>query len=199
MTEHPVTTPDLQPKVVIVRHGETEWSKAWRHTGRTDLPLTDDGRTKAAALRPFFEGRPFALVLTSPLQRARETAALAGFPDAEACDDLLEWDYGDDEGRTSAEIREERPGWSIWSDGPKNGETVAQVAVRAERVIDRALGAGGDVLLFAHGHILRILTARWLVLHPEAGKRFLLATAAPSTLGWEHDYRVIESWSCHVA
>jgi probable phosphoglycerate mutase len=189
---------DHQPRLVIVRHSETEWSKAWKHTGRTDLPLTDAGRAAAATLRAVLAGRQFALVLTSPLRRARETAALAGFPDAEPCADLLEWDYGDDEGRTSAEIREERPGWSIWSDGPKNGESIAQVAVRAERVIDRALAADGDVLVFAHGHVLRILTARWVALHPEAGKRFLLATAAPSTLGWEHDYRVIETWSCRA-
>ena len=140
---------------------------------------------------------PISLVLTSPLQRARQTAALAGFPDAEVCDDLLEWDYGEDEGRTTAEIRDERPGWSVWSDGPKDGEPLAHVAVRAERVIDRALAAGGDTLAFAHAHILRILTARWLGLHPELGKRFMLSTAAPSTLGWEHDYRVIETWSCH--
>ncbi len=194
-----MTTPEIEPRVVIVRHGETEWSKAWRHTGRTDLPLTEEGRAKALALRPVLAHHTFASVLTSPLQRARETAALAGFPDAEVCDDLLEWDYGDDEGRTSVEIREERPGWSIWSDGPKNGESIAQVAVRAERVIDRALSVRGDTLLFAHGHVLRILTARWLALHPEIGKRFLLATAAPSSLGWEHDYRVIESWSCHAS
>ena len=188
-----------QPRMVIVRHGETEWSRAGRHTGRTDVPLTDNGWAAAARLRPFLDARrPFALVLTSPLQRARETAALAGFPDAEVTDDLREWNYGEDEGRTTAEIRDERPGWSIWSDGPKDGEPLAHVAVRAERVIDRALVAGGDVLAFAHAHVLRILTARWLALHPELGKRFALATAAPSTLGWEHDYRVIETWSCHA-
>jgi probable phosphoglycerate mutase len=190
---------DLQPRFVIVRHGATEWSRDWRHTGRTDLPLTDEGRAAAARLKPILAGRSFALVLTSPLRRAKETAALAGFPDAEPCDDLLEWDYGDDEGRTSAEIREERPGWSIWSDGPKDGEPIAHVAVRTERVIDLVLAAGGDVLAFAHAHVLRILTARWLSLHPELGKRFQLATAAPSTLGWEHDYRVIESWSCRAS
>lgn len=187
-----------QPRLVIVRHGETEWSKAHRHTGRTDVPLTDEGVAEAARLKPLLAGRPFALVLTSPLQRARETAALAGFPDAEPCDDLLEWDYGEDEGRTSAEIREERPGWSVWSDGPKDGEPIAHVAVRVERVIDLALAAGGDTLAFAHAHVLRILTARWLALHPVVGQRFQLATAAPSTLGWEHDYRVIESWSCRA-
>jgi broad specificity phosphatase PhoE len=188
---------DLQPRFVIVRHGATEWSRAWRHTGRTDLPLTDEGRAAAARLKPILAGRSFALVLTSPLRRAKETAALAGFPDAEPCDDLLEWDYGEDEGRTTAEIREERPGWSVWSDGPKDGEPIAHVAVRAERVIDRALAAG-DTLAFAHAHVLRILTARWLMMHPELGKRFQLATAAPSTLGWEHDYRVIETWSCRA-
>jgi broad specificity phosphatase PhoE len=190
---------DLQPRLVIVRHGETEWSRAWRHTGRTDLPLTEAGRVAAARVRPMLTVRSFALVLTSPLQRARQTAALAGFPDARPCDDLLEWDYGDDEGRTSAEIREERPGWSIWSDGPKDGEPISHVAVRTDRVIDRVLSAGGDVLAFAHAHVLRILTARWLSQHPELGKRFQLATAAPSTLGWEHDYRVIESWSCRAS
>lgn len=191
ITEH-------QPRMVIVRHGETEWSRAGRHTGLTDVPLTDTGRAAAARLRPYLDGRPFALVLTSPLQRARETAALAGFPDAEVTADLLEWDYGEDEGRTTPAIREERPGWSIWSDGPKDGESIAHVAARAERVIDRALAAGGDVLAFAHAHVLRILAARWLALHPELGKRFALATAAPSTLGWEHDYRVIETWSTHA-
>jgi probable phosphoglycerate mutase len=187
-----------QHRLVIVRHGETEWSKARRHTGRTDVPLTEEGVAEATRLKSVLAGRRFALVLTSPLRRARETAALAGFPDAEPCDDLLEWDYGEDEGRTSVEIREERPGWSVWSDGPKDGEPIAHVAARAERVIDRALAAGGDTLAFAHAHVLRILTARWLALHPELGKRFLLATGAPSTLGWEHDYRVIESWSCRA-
>jgi probable phosphoglycerate mutase len=138
----------------------------------------------------------FALVLTSPLRRARDTATLAGFPDAEVCDDLLEWDYGDDEGRTSGEIRAERPGWLIWADGPKNGETIEEVAVRTDRVIDRVMHAGGDALAFAHGHVLRILSARWIDAEPAMGQRLLLATAEPATLGWEHDYRVIEHWSC---
>jgi broad specificity phosphatase PhoE len=184
------------PRLVIVRHGETEWSRSWRHTGRTDVPLTTEGRARAEALRSQLAGHHFALVLTSPLQRARVTAELAGFPQAEVCDDLLEWDYGDDEGRTSSDIREERPGWVIWTDGPKNGESVDAVAARAERVIDRVLRAGGDTLAFAHGHVLRILAARWIDGEPQLGQRLLLATAAPSTLGWEHDYRVIERWSC---
>jgi broad specificity phosphatase PhoE len=185
-----------RPRLVIVRHGDTEWSRAWRHTGRTDVALTTEGRARAKALRPALSGRTFALVLTSPLQRARVTAELAGFPDAQPCDDLLEWDYGDDEGRTSEEIRDERPGWLIWTDGPKNGESIDEVAARTDRVIDRALQAGGDTLAFAHGHVLRILAARWIVAEPELGQRLLLATASPSTLGWEHDYRVVERWSC---
>jgi broad specificity phosphatase PhoE len=184
------------PRLVVVRHGETEWSRAWRHTGRTDLPLTTEGRARATALRPLLAGRSFALVLTSPMERARETAALAGFPEAEPLDDLREWDYGDDEGRTSAEIREERPGWSIWTDGPKNGETIDEVAARADRVIDRVLRAAGDVLAFAHGHVSRILAARWIGSDTHLAQRLLLATASPSTLGWEHNYRVIEEWSC---
>ena len=184
------------PRVAIVRHGETEWSREWRHTGRTDLPLTAEGRARAEHMRARLVGRQFALVLTSPLQRARVTAELAGFPDAEVCEDLLEWDYGDDEGRTSMEIREERPGWMIWADGPKNGETIDQVATRADRVIARVLHAGGDTLIFAHGHMLRILSARWIDAPPRLGERLNLATAAFSILAWEHDYRVIERWSC---
>jgi len=184
------------PRVAIVRHGETEWSRAWRHTGRTDLPLTAQGRARAEHMRVRLAGRQFALVLTSPLQRARVTAELAGFPHAEVCEDLLEWDYGDDEGRTSTEIREERPGWLIWADGPKNGETIDQVADRADRVIQRILHAGGDTLIFSHGHLLRILSARWIDAPPQVGQRLNLATAAFSILAWEHDYRVIERWSC---
>ena len=187
----------LRPRLVVVRHGETEWSRSYRHTGRTDVDLTDHGRAKAESLRPALAQFSFALVLTSPLYRARETAALAGFPDAEPCEDLLEWDYGDDEGRTTNEIREERPGWLIWNDGPKNGEAILEVAARAERVIDRVLRTPGDVLAFAHGHVLRILAACWILADPEFAQRLLLATAAPSVLGWEHDYRVIERWSCH--
>jgi probable phosphoglycerate mutase len=190
--------PGAGPRLVIVRHGETEWSRVGRHTSRTDLALTDTGQAAAAALQPILAAQKFALVLTSPLHRARETAALAGFADAEVCEDLREWDYGDDEGRTSAEIHEDRPGWSVWSTGPKNGETLDHVAERADRVIDLAVGAGGDVLLFAHGHILRILTARWMQMDAVEGKRFFLATGAPGRLGWEHDYRVLEGWNCHA-
>jgi broad specificity phosphatase PhoE len=190
--------PGAGPRLVLVRHGETEWSREGRHTSRTDLPLTQTGRATAESLLPILAGEKFALVLTSPLRRAGDTAARAGFPDAEVCEDLREWDYGDDEGRTSAEITEDRPGWSVWTSGPKNGEPLEQVAERADRVIDRALHAGGDVLLFAHGHILRILTARWLQMDAVEGKRFFLATGAPCGLGWEHDYRVLEGWNCRA-
>jgi probable phosphoglycerate mutase len=187
-----------QPRMMLVRHGETEWSKEYRHTGRTDLPLTGDGRKRAERLRPLLGRQQFALVLTSPLSRARETAALAGFPDAVPDEDLLEWDYGEEEGRTTAEIQEDRPGWSIWKDGPRGGETIAHVASRVERVISRAVVAGGDTLVFAHAHVLRILTARWVNLPADVGQRFSLATGSPSLLGWEHDYRVITEWSCHA-
>ncbi len=180
----------------IVRHGETEWSRTGRHTGRTDVPLTDEGRRQAAALRRALEGRRFALVLSSPLSRAWETCRLAGFADvAQTTDDLREWDYGAFEGRTSAEIRREHPGWTIWTGEVPMGETIEAVARRAERVIDRAVAAGGDVLLFAHGHVLRILTARWLGLAPRDGRLFALATASIGVLGDENGTRVIRSWN----
>lgn len=180
----------------LIRHGETEWSRSGAHTGRTDLPLTDLGRQKAAALGRYLGGRPFALVLASPLQRARETCRLAGYGDvAQIEDNLCEWDYGDYEGRTTPEIRKQTPDWNLWISGVPNGETIAQVAQRAEAVIARALGAGGDVALFAHGHILRILTARWLDLPPEAGRLFALETASISVLGYERETRVIRRWN----
>jgi broad specificity phosphatase PhoE len=181
----------------LVRHGETEWSLSGAHTGRTDIPLTVAGREKAAAVGRYLAGRKFALVLVSPLQRARETCRLAGYEDARIDPDLSEWDYGDYEGRTTSEIQAERPGWSLWRDGVPNGETAAQVAARAERVIARALAAegDGDVALFAHGHILRVLAARWLGLPPEDGRLFALGTAAISTLGYERETRVITRWN----
>jgi probable phosphoglycerate mutase len=180
----------------LVRHGETEWSRSGRHTGRTDVPLTDEGRRQAAALRRALEGRRFALVLSSPLSRAWETCRLAGYGDvAETTDDLLEWDYGAFEGRTSAEIRRERPGWTIWTGEVPGGETIDAVARRAERVIQRPGAAGGDVLLFAHGHVLRILTARWLGLEPRDGRLFALGTASIGVLGGENGTRVIRSWN----
>jgi probable phosphoglycerate mutase len=180
----------------LIRHGETEWSRSGAHTGRTDLPLTAAGRDNAAAIGRWLKGRAFALVLTSPMERARDTCRLAGYGDAAQVDpNLCEWDYGDYEGRTTPDIQMERPGWSLWRDGVPNGETIAQVAARAEAVLARALAADGDTALFAHGHILRILTARWLQLDPRCGSLFALSTASVSTLGYERETRVISCWN----
>jgi len=180
----------------LVRHGQTEWSLSGAHTGRTDLPLTARGREEAQAIGRYLGRRRFALVLTSPLDRARETCALAGYGDAAQADaNLREWDYGDYEGRTTAEIRQTKPDWSLWVDGVPNGERIEQVAARAEAAITRALAAGGDVALFGHGHILRILTARWLGLPPQDGRLFALGTASLSALGYEHETRVITRWN----
>ena len=183
-------------EVVLVRHGETEWSAAGRHTGRTDVPLDETGRREARALAESLAGRDFALVLTSPLSRAVETCRLAGLGDrAQVRDDLAEWDYGEYEGRTTPEIRAGRPGWSLWADGVVGGETIADVGARVDRVIAEAARAGGDVALFAHGHVLRVLAARWLGLEPDAGKLLALDPASVSVLGWEREWRVIRSWN----
>lgn len=186
--------------VVLVRHGETEWAAEGRHTGRTDVPLTAHGRDEARCLPSMLAGRRFTRVLVSPLWRARETCALAGYgAAAEVTPDLLEWDYGAYEGRTTAEILAERPGWSLWDDGvPRtagSGETVEEVGARADRVIAEVLATRGDVALFAHGHVLRILTARWLQFPPREGRRFALDAAGVCTLGYEHDSRVIHTWN----
>jgi len=179
----------------LMRHGETEWTRSGAHTGRTDLPLTTAGRANAEAMGRYLAGRPFALVLASPLERARETCRLAGYGGAAEIDpNLSEWDYGDYEGRTTAQIRAERPGWSLWVDGVPRGETVEQVAARAQAVIGRALAAQGDVALFAHGHLLRILTTVWLGLPPADGRLFALAAGSVSTLGYERETRVIARW-----
>jgi probable phosphoglycerate mutase len=181
-------------EIWVVRHGATDWSVDGRHTGRTDVPLTPEGREQAAALvRPLYAHR-FALVLTSPLGRARETARIAGFADAVVDPDLAEWDYGEYEGRTTAQIRAERPDWNLWNDGVVGGETIEDVAARVSRVIARASSADGDVLVFAHGHVLRILTAVALELGPRAGARFALRTAGIGVIGWEHDYRSLTAW-----
>jgi broad specificity phosphatase PhoE len=180
----------------LIRHGQTAWTLSGAHTGRTDLPLTDAGRENAIAVGRWLAGRKFALVLSSPLSRARETCRLAGYGDVAQVDpNLCEWNYGDYEGRTTTEIQKERPGWSLWKDGPLHGETVAQVGARAEAVIARASGADGDVALFAHGHLLRILTACWLGLAPDCGRLFALATATVSTLGFERETHVISQWN----
>lgn len=187
----------------LVRHGETEWSLSGAHTSRTDIPLTEHGRRRAEELRDFLKGTAFDAVFTSPMQRARETCALAGFGEqAVVDDDLKEWDYGIYEGRTTKEIREAEPGWSVWKDEIKDGETVEHVGERADAVIARALQAAeaagtkqGRVALFAHAHILRILAARWIELPAVDGQLFALGTGSLSRLGWERETRVIASWN----
>ncbi|MBI3752193.1 MAG: histidine phosphatase family protein [Chloroflexi bacterium] len=188
--------PSARPSLWVVRHGETEWSADGRHTSTTDVPLTARGREEARAIGPRLARHPFAEVWSSPRIRALETGRLAGFADRlEIVDDLREWDYGTDEGRTTAEIQAERPGWSIWRDGPMGGETIEQVGERADRVVARASAAAGDVLCFAHGHLLRIVAARWLALPPDDGRLFALASARMSVLGWERETAVIDRWN----
>jgi broad specificity phosphatase PhoE len=180
--------------IVLARHGETEWSASGQHTSRSDIPLTDRGREAAGRLSERLTGREFALVLSSPRQRARETAELAGFTPALE-PDLAEIDYGEYEGLTTKDIRAGRPGWSLWADGSPGGETLAQAGARVDRVIARALAVDGDVVLFAHGHILRILAARWIGLPPEHGASFALDTASLSEVGFEREHRVIVRWN----
>ncbi len=187
-------------EVVLVRHAETAWSKARRHTGRSDVPLTDDGREIAARLAGRLGERDFALVLTSPLGRAAETARLAGLS-AEPEDGLLEWDYGAYEGRTTADIREERPGWYLFDDGVPDGESADDVGRRADAVIARVVGvlgdegAGGDACLVGHSHMLRVLAARWLEQPATLGGRLWLRTGSVSALGWEREVRVLRAWN----
>ena len=183
-------------EVILVRHGETEWSRTGKHTGSTDIPLTERGRRQAQAVGAALRDRDFALVLTSPLGRAFETCRLAGFGErAVQRDELMEWDYGTYEGRTTAEVREERPGWTLWRDGVPEGETVEQVGERVDRVLDDLRPLDGDALLFAHGHVLRVLTARWLELDPGAGRLFALDPATISALGNERETAVIKLWN----
>jgi broad specificity phosphatase PhoE len=178
----------MLPSVTLVRHGATEWSASGRHTGRTDIPLTQEGERKARGLSERLDGMKFDRVFTSPLQRARRTCELAGFGAAASADpDLLEWDYGDYEGRTTKEILSERPDWLLFREGCPNGEQPADVAVRADRVIARLRAADDRAILFSSGHILRVLAARWLGLAPSEGRLFMLGTASVSVLGYEHD------------
>jgi len=182
------------PELWLVRHGDTEWTATRRHTGRTDLPLTDTGRAQAAALYRPLDRQRFAAAYTSPLVRARDTARIAGFADAEVVDDLREWDYGVYEGRTTDDIRGEIPGWSVWTDEIVGGESIGDVAARAGRVLERCAGADGRVVLFAHAHVLRILAACALGLEPATGRVLHLAAASVSVIGREHDDRVIRAW-----
>ena len=182
----------------LVRHGETEWSAGGAHTSRTDIALTEHGRRRAEELRAFLAGVKFDAVFVSPMQRARDTARIAGFGDAVVDDGLKEWDYGVFEGRTTAEIRREVPEWSVWKDAIVDGETVEQVGARADGVIARALVAapsGGKVALFAHAHLLRILAARWVGLPAVDGRLLVFGTGSLSVLGWERETRAIVSWN----
>jgi probable phosphoglycerate mutase len=186
----------MAARVYIARHGETEWSLAGRHTGNTDLPLTDHGREQATALAGTLAGLDFELVLCSPLQRAVQTCRLAGFGDvAELCEDLHEWDYGDYEGLTTPQIRERAPEWNLWRDGCPGGEAPSAVGARVDRVLQRLASIDGNGLAFAHGHVLRVLTARWLAMEVAAGARFALAAAGVSVLGHERETAVIERWN----
>jgi probable phosphoglycerate mutase len=181
----------------LVRHGETEWSRSGQHTGRTDLPLTPAGEQQARALREVLGSVDPALVLCSPRRRARDTAQLAGFDAVTIDDDLAEWDYGDYEGLTTKQIRAHVPGWTLFRDGVKNGETIEQVGARADAVLARAAAAlpGGPVILVAHGHLSRVIGARWVGLPPTGGANLDLGTAAPSLLSVKHDAPVIERWN----
>lgn len=203
MPPHHPTSAEPPAQIVLLRHGETEWSRTGRHTGVTDVALTERGEQRAAAAAPLLAHRTVGLVLTSPRRRAIRTAALAGFGDGAQIDpDLAEFDYGAYEGLTSPQIAEQRPGWDLWRDGTPPGatpgETAAEVRVRVQRVIDRALPTvedGRDVLLVAHGHVLRALGAAWIDLPPEGGASLVLSTASVSALGFEHGNRVLESWN----
>jgi probable phosphoglycerate mutase len=185
-------------EVVLVRHGETEWSRELKHTGRTDVPLTPAGEEQARAVGAALRGREFALVLSSPLRRALDTARLAGF-EPELREELAEWDYGEYDGRRTVEIREEVPDWTIWRYGARGGESVADVEARADRVVEELLGSEGDVLVFSHGHLLRLLTARWLGLAAADGRLFALDSGTLSTLGFEREQRVIRVWNAAVS
>lgn len=193
-----MSEPAVERQIWLVRHGETEWALNGRHTGRTDIALTTAGRRQARALGRRLAGRRFGLVLTSPLSRAWDTARLSGYGDhAAPDDDLREWDYGALEGRTTLDIREDLPGWTIWTGPWPGGETPDEVGARADRVLERCLDPSvkGDALLFAHGHLLRVLAARWVGLPAAGGGKFALSTATVGLLGWDRENRVIELWN----
>jgi broad specificity phosphatase PhoE len=182
--------------VVLVRHGETQWSLSGRHTGKTDIALTDEGRRQASALAPQLKAWQPDLVLTSPLQRALETCRLAGFGErAQVRPDLAEWDYGRYEGLTTDQIKAMDPNWTLWRDGCPGGEQAADVGRRADRVIAEVRAIGGDVLIFAHGHVLRVLASRWLGEPAAGGRHYALQTATLSVLGYEHRDAVIQRWN----
>jgi probable phosphoglycerate mutase len=182
--------------IYLVRHGQTEWSANGRHTSRTDLPLLESGREQAEVLGARLSSHPFALVLTSPMRRARETCELAGFGEvAQIEDGLREWDYGEYEGLTTPEIREQIPSWDLWRDGCPGGEMPEQIGARVDKVLARMRAADGDVLAFAHGHSLRVLTARWLGMEPAGGSYFVLSAGGIGVLGFERKRHVLEQWN----
>jgi broad specificity phosphatase PhoE len=185
----------MADEIWLLRHAETEWSKSGKHTGRTDVALTGEGRRVARALRDRMASHEFAAVLSSPLSRARETADLAGLEVTGVRDDLREWDYGEYEGLTTPEIRESRPGWYLWRDGVPGGESADEVAARCDRMIDEVRAIEGDVALVAHGHILRALAARWVEQAVAFGGRLFLATGTISKLGYERDVQVVRAWN----
>ena len=188
-------------ELVLVRHGETEWSRTGKHTGRTDVPLTDLGRRQADQLAEMLATRSFARVLCSPLARAVETCKRAGLLDhAELTDDALEWDYGAYEGQRTVDIREQIPSWSVWTHPIIDGESVAEVGARADRMIDGVDASKRETAVFAHGHVLRVLAARWCGLASDAGRFFALNTATISVLGHERENKVIRGWNdeCHL-
>ena len=181
--------------IYVVRHGETEWSLTGRHTGRTDVPLTRAGEGQAAGLRKYLAGIEFSWVASSPLARAVGTCKLAGFDTPELIDDLMEWDYGDYEGMTLSQIHQSMPDWNLWVDGAPGGEGVADLDKRADRMLELLQGKQGNVLVFSHGHFLRVLAARWLALEVSGGRLFALQPAAVSVLGFEHGNPVISMWN----
>jgi probable phosphoglycerate mutase len=195
-TNMPPTHGSPTPLIFLIRHGETEWSKSGQHTGRTDIPLTEEGRRRARQIGETLNGRPFGLVLTSPLARAKETCELAGYGGvAEVDHNLMEWDYGVYEGRTTLDIRKEDPIWSVWLSPIQSGESLDQVYARAKAVAERLVAHGGDAALFAHGHVLRILAAAWIGMPPIVGRSLALDTATISVLGYERQTRVIRQWN----
>jgi probable phosphoglycerate mutase len=191
-----VAGPPGAAEVVLVRHAQTEWAERGRHTGLTDIPLNDAGRAAAKALAERLRPWRFERVLVSPLRRARETCELCGLGgQAEVCEDLHEWDYGDYEGLTTPEIRAQRPDWNLWRDGCPGGESPEQVGARADRVLAALGGLAGAVAVFSHGHMLRVLGARWIELAPAQGGRLALSPAAVSVLAHEHAVRVLARWN----
>lgn len=187
---------EATPEIVLVRHGQTEWSASGRHTSHTDLPLTEEGAEQAGALGRLLRGRRFALVLCSPLRRARETCELAGLAgQAQTDPDLVEWNYGEYEGLTTDQIRASRPDWNLWLDGCPGGEQPSEVAARVDRVIPRLRDAGGDTIAFGHGHVLRVLASRWLRREPEFGAHLALSAGSLSALGFERETEVLSGWN----